>query len=530
MFTLRYIEGGVEKTHSLKEGQTLVGRLPACDLMIAEQTVSRQHAWIRVEGGRCFLKDAGSRFGTFRAGQRVQEEIELAVGDVFNIGQIALSIEQNTSEQEILSEHHQLVEESGTVFRRLVVEDRRTLPDRRKEDSSGRTFSERRSGRERRGGRIIRLLSEIGKTLVTIQPLSDVLNRVVDLVFTVVPSERAFLMLRESADEGLTARVMRHRDGSIPQSATLSRTVVKRVMREKVAVQAFDATADARLGVADSILALNIRSFMCAPLWNHHDVIGVLYVDNPRTRRFTPDDLDVFTALANYAAVAIEQARLSEQLLEETRRRERLQRYHSPSVVNRIMRSTPGDETLDAQERDVTVMICDLVGFTTFCERRTPAEVAGVLNTWLTRMTDVVFANEGTLDKYLGDALLAVFGAPFEHAQHALCAATAALEMRRAMAALNDELPDLRLEMRIAINSGRALTGDIGSPRRREFTVLGDVVNTASRIEGEVAKPGQIVLSQMTWERIRDKVKARSLGTVTLRGRATPLECFELEH
>ena len=162
------------------------------------------------------------------------------------------------------------------------------------------------------------------------QPLEQVLARVVDLVFEVVPAERAFLLLRDAIDQPLTARVMRHRDGSVPANVSLSRTIVNRVMRERVAMLAKDALYDQRLDASGSIQAMSIRSFMCAPLWNQNDVIGVLYCDNPRSKKFTAEDLEVFAALCNYAAVAIEQARLSLQLLEETRRRERLQRYHSP--------------------------------------------------------------------------------------------------------------------------------------------------------------------------------------------------------
>jgi adenylate cyclase len=161
-------------------------------------------------------------------------------------------------------------------------------------------------------------------------------------------------------------------------------------------------------------------------------------------------------------------------------------------------------------------------------ELMTPVEAAKLLNTFLTRMTDVVFEHEGTLDKFLGDALLAVFGAPFEQTDHALKAVEAALEMRRALADLNLQISQ-KLSMRIAINSGIALTGDIGSPKRREFTVLGDVVNIASRIEDEVAGPGEIVISGATYERIKKHVKVRPLGSRPLRGRATPLDLYAVE-
>jgi adenylate cyclase len=348
------------------------------------------------------------------------------------------------------------------------------------------------------------------------------------MAFTAVPAERAFLMLRETSDEALVARVLRHRDGTIPPNPTLSRQVVRRVMRERVAMLAADAATDPGLGATDSILRFSIRSFMCAPLWNRDEVIGVLYVDSPLSAQFTASDLDAFTALTNAAAVAIEQARLAGQLLEETRRRERLQRYHSPAVVSRILNSPDNGEGLDAQERDVSVMFCDLVGFTTLCEHIPPAHAAALLNTFLTRMTDVVFEHEGTLDKFLGDALLAVFGAPFEQAQHPRRAVEAALAMRRALNDMNLAQEGPNLEMRIAINSGIALTGDIGSPRRREFTVLGDVVNTAARLE-ELASPGEIVISGATQARIGPDIVTRLIGERPIRGRTSVLQLFAVE-
>jgi adenylate cyclase len=253
-----------------------------------------------------------------------------------------------------------------------------------------------------------------------------------------------------------------------------------------------------------------------------------MYCDNPRATRFSPDDLDVFTAFCGYAAVAIEQARLSAQLVEEVKRRERLQRYHSPAVVNRILHGGTGtDAPFLAQEREVTVMFCDLVAFSSFAERHPPLTVAAFLNAYFTRMAEVLFEHEGTLDKFVGDAILAVFGAPFEQPDHALRAVAAARDMRRALEAMNAEPGTTAFRIRIALNSGRALTGDIGSPRRREFTVLGDVVNTASRVEA-VAQPDQVLMTGSTWEYVKDAFKTRKVGTNTLRGRETVTELYEL--
>jgi adenylate cyclase len=511
MFQLRYNEGGLDKVHQLTPGVTVVGRLPACNLVISDISVSRKHAALRLdEGGRLFLQDTGSRFGTFRNGQQVLiEEVPLAPTDTIKFGEVTLTLEQNVSEKELLTENHEVAEGPGTIVRKVADDDQKTGVST---DS------------------LVRLLSDVGRTLLGSQSLPDILNRVVEMAFAAVPAERAFLLLRDSPDAELSARVLRKRDGTTPPNATLSRTVVRRVLRERISILAADAATDPKLGVTDSILSLSIRSFMCAPLWNRDDVIGVLYVDSPRISRFGPSDLDAFTALANAAAIAIEQARLSSQLLEETRRRERLQRYHSPAVVSRILHDSGADGGgMHAQEREVSVMFCDLVGFTTLCEGLPPTQAASLLNSFLTSMTDVVFDNEGTLDKFIGDALLAVFGAPLDQPDHALKAVTTAVMMRKALAELNERRGGQPLAMRIVINTGIGITGDIGSPRRREFTVLGDVVNTAARMEDEIAGPGQIVIAQSTYQAVKDQIKARSLGTKTLRGRATPIETFAVE-
>ena len=513
MLRLQYDDHGTSRTRALATGLTHIGRLPSNEFAINDPSVSRKHAVLRVECGRCYVQDAASRYGTFVNGNQIlatQEAVEAVPGDVIRIGEVSLTLEQHLAEGELLSdEHHDIAEGPGTIFRPA--------------DSSPQlTVNTNES-------QLIKLLSDVNRTLLSTQSLPEVLNRVVDLAFAAVPAERAFLMLRESEDEALVARVLRHRDGSVPPNPTLSRKIVRRVMRERVAVLAADATTDAKIGITDSIMRFSIRSFMCAPLWARDEVCGVLYVDNPRAGQFTPAHLDAFTALTNAAAVAIEQSRLSSQLLEETRRKERLQRYHSPAVVSRIIHASDSAVGLEAAERDVTVMFCDLVGFTAMVEHLTPVQSATLLNGFLTRMTDVVFEHEGTLDKFLGDALLAVFGAPFDQPLHPLRAIEAALGMRKALSEMNAKTDGPKLAMRIAINTGIALTGDIGSPRRREFTVLGDVVNTASRIEDEIAGPGQIVISGSTYARVKDKVTVRPLGAKLVRGRTTPLETFAVE-
>ena len=179
-----------------------------------------------------------------------------------------------------------------------------------------------------------------------------------------------------------------------------------------------------------------------------------------------------------------------------------------------------------AEERDVTILFADIVGFTSMTEHMAPPAVAQLLNRCFAVLCEAVFAEQGTLDKFIGDAVLAVFGAPLNQGDHAMRAARAASAMRRATAALDVSPP---VTLRIALNSGVATIGDIGSPARREYTVLGDVVNTCSRLVSDACEPGQIVMSGSTRHRLASSMKSRRLERVTLRGRADPVELFELE-
>jgi adenylate cyclase len=511
MFTLIYTESGEAKRYPLPAGDTLVGRAATCQVVIDDPSISRSHAQFSVAGDVCVVTDVGSRNGIFRNREQLTS-VPVADGDVIVLGQLPVRIEQSVADRLSFSEDAGMLDLPGTILRPIT---QTIAPATRIAAVSD-------------AGRMLLLLSNIAQTLVRPQPLSDVLEQVVDLAFDTIPAERAFLILIEPNSGTLVPRVVRRRGQSEAGSTSISRTIINQVLADRVAILAYDVQTDSKLRAAESILAQAIRSFMCAPLWNQNEVIGVLYVDTPRSQRFSAPDLDLFTALSNYAAVAIEQARLAARLLEETRRRERLQRYHSPAVVNRILES--GDEAeapFIAQERDLTVLFADIVGFTSLAEGLHPAEVARLLNAYLGSMSDVIFVHEGTLDKFIGDAILAVFGAPLDQPDHAVRAVRTAQQMRKVLRRLNEERAR-PIEIRIAINSGLALAGDMGSPTRREYTVLGDVVNAASRLQS-VAGPGEIIISRATFERLNGQVEAHSRGSVGLRGRVAEIEIFQVD-
>jgi adenylate cyclase len=510
VYVLTFPESDGLERYTLPLGDTVAGRAAGCDLPIDDPSVSRRHARFSVSDAGCQLTDLGSRNGTYVNGHIITSA-GLTDGDRIVLGRVPVSFGYSAADQFSLSENHSLIEDRGTIYR--SIHDVGITPAQQTADA---------------GNRSLRLLAEVARTLLKNNPLSEVFDQIVQLTFDACPAERTFLMVRDDASATLVPRVARRRDGTDIRSASLSRTIIDRVTTDRVAMLASDAQVDTRLAAAESVLAQQVRSFMCAPLWHESDVIGVVYVDASLTQRFLSTDLDLLTTLANVAAIAIEQARLRGRVLEEVRRRERLQRYHAPAVVDRIFESDGGvDDPFLAQERDVSVLFADLVGFTSLSERLTPAQTAALLNGFFECMADAVFEQDGTLDKFIGDALMAVFGAPLDQPDHAARAVRTAQLMHRGLARLNEDSAGTPLKIRIGIHSGMARVGDIGSKRRREYTVLGDVVNTASRLESAVAKPGQIIISRATREQLPDSFEVVPLGVVSLRGRNAPVEIFD---
>jgi adenylate cyclase len=510
MFNLVYVRDGQARRHALSTGDTVVGRAAVCDLAIDDPSISRRHARIRVHGDHCVITDLGGRNGTFVNGEHVSEA-QLADGDTIVLGRFKLQLERTVPAAGFLSDQHSLVHSARTFVRRV---------DEEPETRAGMRPSANPE-------RLLLLLSEISRQLVRWRPLPDILERIVSVVFETIAVERAFLLLLDEETGEPVPRVARDRDGTHLPNATLSRTVVRRVIDERVALLATDAELETGFTAARSLHDGHIRSFMCAPLWNQNAVIGVLYVDNPHSAELSVADLDILQALSSYAAVAIEQSKLSARILEETRQRELLERYHSAAVVDRILASRAGaDAALLAEERDVSVLFADIVGFTARAEEMAPSAVAELLNKCLGAMCDAVFAEEGTLDKFIGDSVLAIFGAPLQQSDHAARALRAAAGMQRRMASLGLVPPVL---LRIAVNTGVATVGDIGTPRRREYTVLGDVVNTCSRLVSAHCGPGEILVTAATAGRLDPAAGLRPLGPVPVRGRGAPVDVFAYE-
>jgi adenylate cyclase len=456
-------------------------------------------------------------------------EAPLKDGDKILLGKFQLTFSKPVESKVVVEEDKPLLEESGTIIR-SVGELSKLLATPSAAEGVGAKKTDLQD--IERSNRILKVLTRMSETLIAVRPVEEVLQQVMEIVFDNVPAERGFLMLYDD-DQKLVPMVIKHKNQAKADQGqiSISRRMIERVLNDRVGILTSDAQVDSRFGAGESIRMHGIRSAMCSPLWHKDQVIGVVHVDSAMlTNCFTPNDLDLLTALANYAAVAIERSRLNQKIVAEEKKRERLGRFLSPQVTNRILSTSESQGmALGAPEiKDVSVLFADIVGFTPMSEKMTPSAVALLLNDYLSRMTDVIFKYEGTLDKYIGDAIMAVWGAPLDMPDHASRAIRAALEMRERLEEFNSERTSANLRIRIGINSGKALAGEIGSINKREYTVLGDTVNTASRLESGVAKPMMIVIGENTYEAVKDEFETRSLGKATLKGKEKEVAVFEV--
>jgi adenylate cyclase len=229
------------------------------------------------------------------------------------------------------------------------------------------------------------------------------------------------------------------------------------------------------------------------------------------------------------AGLAVERDRNLQRARAADLERSKLLRHFSPAVADAILAQEADGDPLRASIRDdVTILFSDVQGFTRLTERLPVLETADLLRAYFVEMTRAVFGERGTLDKLIGDGLMAIFGAPVPDPEGALCAIRCACRMLERLSALNARLPpDRRLAIRIGVNTGRVAAGAFGSPERMEYTVLGDAVNVAARLEA-VAEPGTVYVGRSTYERTCAAFDYHALGPRALRGRAAPVEVFRL--
>ncbi len=374
----------------------------------------------------------------------------------------------------------------------------------------------------------LRLSHELSREIAAERDTTKLLERILISVFKFIRADRGVIFLQDDHGE-YTPRAMQRRDGTTAP-ISVSSTILNHVVKERAAVLTHDAAMDFANSKGKSMILNRISSAMVAPLLHNNEVLGVLWLDSETLAQFQAKDLELVTAIANQAAMFIEINILAKKVENEILTRERFSRMVAPNIAERVMQGLlevkPGGQRVE----QCTVFNSDIRGFTAMSENTTPEMLVEMLNEYFEEMVDTLFKYEGTLDKFMGDGIMAIWGAPVAHPDDVVRSVMCALEMGEVLGHFNRrrlEKDLLPLAVGIGIHTGPLVAGYIGSSKALSYTVIGDVANTSARL-CSVALAGQIVISETTQERLGGRFELEELQPAKVKGKEKPLRIFNV--
>ena len=511
---------GRRREYELGES-TGVGRHPMQTIQVLDPQVSKEHLVIGREHGAWFVKDLGSLNGTRVNGEVLHGQAVLRHYDRIVIGQCEMTFldprGEATGRHEVTigdAIESSIYKTSGTGSAAIF------LPADQIHDVA----------RLREDYEKLRLASEVSKEMTLELRQDQLLPRLLDILLDLFKADRGVILLTDEESGELEPMAAKSRGrGADNPAIALSKTILNKVMTERSGLLTSDAQRDQRFSGAQSVIISGIRSTMCAPLLGvDNRVIGVIHLDSLyRPGAFSERDLEMLQSVAHQAAVAIENAHLAERLQHEAVTRQKFQKMLSPNPVDRVI---SGDLRIEkgGQLRIVTVMFTDIRGFTALSQAKPPQQIVKMLNEYFEAIVDIVFDFDGTLDKYIGDSVMAMWGAPADDPEHAQKAVQAAVEIQRAMVRFNEvrRLDGLNeIHTGIGIDTGEIVVGYMGSSKTMSYTVIGESVNLASRLCAS-ARGGEVLISQHTRSEVGGAVESLRRPPLKLKGFPRPVENF----
>lgn len=467
-------------------GPMTLGRSPECDVVLEDVSVSRRHASLTFVQGKWVLKDLGARLGTFVNGVRV-ESAALRSKDELKLGNMTLKFE-----------------EDGGAETPVGV----TAPTALPPEISHRLALESELQKAR-------ALLSLHETFLRCSSVSMLFQGVGRDLVSAMRCERAAILFRERQDPAWRMDFVYGGAGLPPYWA-------QAMERGRAAGAFIEATgADKRVMVVASLGGGETEAVFLAEL--------------PVGRALEPAARELVKALCSQIAGAVRHLALQRKTQQDEILRANLSRYLSEQVAQAVLEGRL-DLKLGGQRKQLSVLFVDVRGFTRLSEQLPPESILQILNAHFAKVVPIIKAAQGTVDKFIGDALMAVFGAPNELPDHPLRAVRAAVEIQQAVGQLSAELAQTLLSgvavpggfgVGVGVNTGLAVAGNLGTEDRKEFAVIGDAVNVASRLCAN-AKAGEVLVGPQTAEAIGQQVRLAEAVPVKVKGREQPVLTYKV--
>lgn len=514
-----------------------IGRQPTNSLQIVDRLVSKEHAVIQRRPGTTLyvLQDLGSRNGTFCNDILVDGSISLRHNDEIRIGSTVwrfVAEETSAAHAVAAPEPEPAAEEPppASIHATMQID---PVHDFQKADW---ILDDRMLRADYEKLRLAYLLS---RELHAADDINSVLDKLLKRLFEWLAVDRGVVLMVDEKAAGDPADQLRQAAVRIKERPGLTaedkdirvpRTILRHVITQREAVLSTDARLDARFGNAASVMLQGIRSSMTVPLLTSERLLGVLHVDSLLSSGlFAEKDLQVLAAVSRQASISIDNVLLQRRVREEAALRSSLSRMLSPNLVERIVSGDLAIEKGGAVKR-VTVLFSDIRGFTSLTERTQPTDMVAMMNDYFERVSNVIFAHDGTLDKYIGDAVMALWGAPLGTENDEANAVKAAWGMQRAVDDFNAERAAEGLEpvsIGIGLATAQVIAGYVGSSQTMSYTVFGRGVNLAARLCSAAGK-GDVLVAPSTWEAIEHLFYGEQLDEMKLKGMADPVRPWRI--
>ncbi len=375
----------------------------------------------------------------------------------------------------------------------------------------------------------LRLSHELSREIALERDLPTLLNKILMTIFKFVRADRGVIFLMDSNAELRPGASLR-RDGT-DAPISVSSTIMNHVIKERATVLTHDAAMDFAASKGKSMILNRISSAIVAPLLHNDEILGVLWLDSETLAQFQPKDMEIVTSIAAQAGMFIEINILGKKIEKEIINRERFSRLLSPNVAERVLSGELEVKKGGQLVEECTVFNSDIRGFTRMSEGARPEGIVEMLNEYFEQMVETLFKYEGTLDKFMGDGIMALWGAPVAHPDDALRCVSCAIEQMEALGKFNRKRMELNvppLAVGIGVHTGPLVAGYIGSSKALSYTVIGDTANTSARLCG-IASAGQILVSEGTLARLQNKFEYEELPPAQLKGKEKPFRVFNVK-
>jgi adenylate cyclase len=375
----------------------------------------------------------------------------------------------------------------------------------------------------------LRLTWELTREIGLERDLDELLRKILMSLFKFVNADRGVILLPDE-QRVLQPRAAHRRDGT-EAPIQVSSTILNHVTTERAAVLTHDASMDFAASKGKSMILNRISSAIVVPLLHEKEVLGALWLDSESLAQFQQKDLELVTAVGNQAAMFIHNNLLARKIEQEIVTRERFSRLLSPNVAEQVLSGKLEIKKGGVHVPECTVFNSDIRGFTRMSEGATAGVILELLNEYFELMVETIFEFEGTLDKFMGDGIMAFWGAPATQPDDPIRSVQCAIQQMDALGRFNRkriEAGHQPLAVGVGIHTGPLVAGYVGSSKAMSYTVIGDTVNTSARLCG-IALAGQVIVSEFTLARLGPRFEVEELPPAHLKGKEKPLRIYNVK-